>query len=226
MAQLFDQVAGKFAGDIDQAISSGSYVRGTLFVELARNAIAKGSYVLDYGCGPGRLSKLMEQLGLRVRGVDTSPGMIEQARMLIGPGSTLEFGAIDKAIEALPRNTYDAIVCSSVIEYVPDADELLQQFRASLRPGGTLVISFANATSYFRKQWQRQSGDNPMGPGQHHVWHWPEFERLLRTNGFEPTTQPLYYESPWDGRFWGPWFRKSAHVGSLGVLVAKARPSS
>lgn len=224
MTMLFDQVAGKFAGDIDQAISDGRYIRGELFVQLARQAIAPGSFTLDYGCGPGRLSRLMEGCGLRVRGVDTSPGMIEQAQKLVRPGSTMTFAAIEKAIDALPPATYDAIVCSSVIEYVPDADELLQQFRAALRPGGTLIISFANAASHFRKQWQRQAGDNPMGPGQHHVWTWPEFSALLERNGFRPVTQPLYYESPWDGRFWGPWFRRSAKVGSLGVLVAKAAP--
>lgn len=221
MTQLFDQVAGKFAGDIDRALSAGRYVRGEFFVELARQSIPRGSHVLDYGCGPGRLSALLEDCGLRVHGVDTSPGMIEQARALIKPGSSMTFKSITEAAEALPPATYDAVVCSSVIEYVPDADELLQLFRASMRPPGVLVISFANAASRFRQQWEKERENNPMGPGARHTWAWPQFKTLLQRNGFETVTEPLYFESPWDWRFWGKWFRRSARIGSLGVVVAR-----
>ena len=220
MTALFDQVAAKFAKDIDDVIQSGRYVRGDLFTELASRNLPAGCYVLDYGCGPGRLSGLLAARGFRVRGVDTSPGMIEQARTLIKPGSTMSFEAIQEAAEALPAKSFDAIVCSSVIEYVEDADGLLKLFRAALRGQGQLVISFANSSSYIRKRWQREAGGNPMGPGQHHVWTWPQFQDLLARNGFVARTAPLYYESPWDGHVWGKWARRSAQVGSLGVVVA------
>jgi 2-polyprenyl-3-methyl-5-hydroxy-6-metoxy-1,4-benzoquinol methylase len=220
MSTLFDQVAGKFADDIDDMIGCGRYVRGDIFIDLATRMLPPKAQVLDYGCGPGRLSGLLAARGFRVHGVDTSPGMIEQARTLIKPGSTLSFQPIQDPADALPANSFDAIVCSSVIEYVADADGLLRQFKAALRPQGHLVISFANATSYIRKQWQREAGGNPMGPGQHHVWTWQQFRKLLERNGFVAKTQPLYFESPWDRHVWGKWARRSAHVGSLGVTVA------
>lgn len=219
MTQLFDQLAAKFAGDIDDMIRCGRYVRGDLFVDLARRQFSKGAYVLDYGCGPGRLSGLLAKEGFRIRGVDTSPGMIEQANQLPNPDRRMSFQPIEDLSEALPPDTYDAIVCSSVIEYVADADGLLKQFGQSLHKGGRLLISFANASSYVRKRWQQEAG-NPMGPGQQHVWTWPQFRDLLQRNGFRPLTQPLYFESPWDGHFWGKWARRSSMGGSLGVLVA------
>jgi 2-polyprenyl-3-methyl-5-hydroxy-6-metoxy-1,4-benzoquinol methylase len=220
MSQLFDQVAGKFADDIDDMIGCGRYVRGDLFIDLARRKLPQGASILDYGCGPGRLSGQLASAGFTVKGVDTSPGMIEQARSLIKPGLSMSFQSIQDPAEALPAKTYDAIVCSSVIEYVADADKLLQQFKAALRPSGQLLISFANASSYIRKRWQREAGGNPMGPGQQHVWTWPQFRTLLQRNGFQPVTEPLYFESPWDRHAWGRWARRSSLVGSLGVLVA------
>ena len=221
MSQLFDEVAGKFANDIDQAMNAGNYVRGDLFVALAKSAIPAGAYILDYGCGPGRLSYLLARSGFKVRGVDTSEGMIQQARSLDSKGLKIEFEPIVKFDQALPANTFDAVVCSSVIEYVENADELLQGFHHSLRKPGVLIISYANGSSYFRKRWAREAGDNPMGPSQHHTWDWAGFRALLEKNGFQATTQPKFYESPWDSRPWGSWFRGSSYIGSLGVVAAR-----
>lgn len=218
----FDKLAGKFAADIDQAVGAGQYVRGNCFVSLARHWIPQGSSVLDYGCGPGRLGRQIQACGVRVTGVDTSADMIKQARTLVRPGDDLSFKVISHAEEASSDGPYDAIVCSSVIEYVPDADGLVRLFRSCLRGPGVLIISFANSRSYFRRRWEREASPNPMGPAQHHTWDMSAFKALLERNGFNVVTKPLYFESPWDGRFWGSWFRRAALVGSIGVVVAQA----
>lgn len=220
----FDRLAGKFAADIDQAVGAGHYVRGNYFAELVRRWIPAGSYVLDYGCGPGRLGRQIQACGVRVLGVDTSVDMISQARSQAEAGADLRFEVIADAQELSSEGPYDAIVCSSVIEYVPDADGLLQLFRSSLRAPGVLVISFANSRSVFRRRWEREPGDNPMGPAQHHTWDFAQFKALLERNGFRIVTRPLYFESAWDWRFWGRWFRRVALVGSIGVVVALATP--
>jgi 2-polyprenyl-3-methyl-5-hydroxy-6-metoxy-1,4-benzoquinol methylase len=218
----FDKLAGKFAADIDQAVGAGQYVRGNYFVRLVQRWIPQGSYVLDYGCGPGRLGRQIQSCGLRVMGVDTSADMIEQARSLVEPGADLSFKVISHAREASSDGPYDAIVCSSVIEYVPDAEGLLRLFRASLRGPGVLIISFANSRSFFRRRWERDLGSNPMGQAQHHTWDMAAFKALLERNGFKVVSKPLYFESPWDWRFWGHWFRRVALVGSIGIVVAQA----
>lgn len=225
MSQLFDEVAGKFAHDIDSAMRGGNYLRGQLFVGLAKKEIPAGGYVLDYGCGPGRLSLLLARLGFRVRGADTSGGMIAQACTLDRKTLNLEFQAIETLDEVLPSDTYDGIVCSSVIEYVPNVDELLRGFRRALRESGVLIISYANKSSLWRQHWNRVEAENPMGAGQHHVWNRREFEALLSRNGFRSVTPPKFFESPWDWRPWGPLFRNSPYVGSLGVLAARSLPT-
>ena len=136
MKHVFDQVASRFARSIDGTMRAGYYARGSHFIGLARHAFPGRGYVLDFGCGPGRLSLLLADAGFRVLGVDISHGMIAEARQLDTRGLPIEFASIDRAEEALVPSTYDGIVCSSVIEYVADADSLLQGFRHSLRKPG------------------------------------------------------------------------------------------
>ena len=226
MSQLFDEVAGKFALDIDSAMHGDNYVRGKLFVDLAQKTIPVGGYVLDYGCGPGRLSLLLARSGFRVRGADTSEGMVAQARTLDRTALSVDFETIEKSDEVLPPNTYDAIVCSSVIEYVPNADELLKGFHRALRKSGVLIISYANKSSLWRQHWNRAAAENPMGPSQHHVWNKQEFEALLTRNEFRIITRPKFFESPSDRWPWGALFRNSPYAGSLGVIVASASPTT
>jgi SAM-dependent methyltransferase len=221
MKQVFDQVANRFARSIDGSMEAGYYARGDLFVKLAKDALAPHGYLLDFGCGPGRLSLLLANAGFRILGVDTSPGMIAEANSLDRRDLPVKFATIETADDVLVPATYDGIICSSVIEYVAQADTLLQGFRRALRDSGALVISFANRASIFRWYWSRNATPNPMGAAQHHVWTWREFRSLLSRNGFAPITQPRFFEWPLgDGRF-GRTFRTVPYLGSIGVVVAR-----
>jgi SAM-dependent methyltransferase len=221
MKHVFDQTAAKFARSIDGTMRSGYYLRGKLFVDCAKTWLSTGAYVLDYGCGPGRLSLLLAEHGFKIRAVDTSPGMIAEARALQSHNATVEFETIAESREALPRDTYDGIVCSSVIEYIDDADRLLLEFREALRGSGALIISFANRASLFRWYWDRVAPPNPMGAAQHHVWVWKEFRSLLERNGFRAVTQPRYFEWAWDSRPLARVLQRVPLLGSIGVVVAK-----
>jgi SAM-dependent methyltransferase len=222
----FDEVAEKFTRATDDAIRENRYTRGTLILELAEQTIPPGGQVLDFGCGPGRMSLLLAQAGFRVRGVDISEGMIRNAYALCRDGLHLEFQAIDDAAEALTPASCDAIVCSSVIEYVRDPDKLLQQFRAALRNPGALIISYANRSSLCRWCWGAHASRNPMYVPHHRAWHGRGFRKLLARNGFRTIIRPKYYDFPYD---WvpGAWLlRRVSLAGALGVLAARPTNTS
>jgi ubiquinone/menaquinone biosynthesis C-methylase UbiE len=222
MRQMFDDLAERFTRETDHAMQHNAYTRGSLFVELAGRAIRPGDYVLDYGCGPGRLSHLLARSGFRVRGLDISEGMIAQARKLDRQGLDLQFEAIGAAAAPLEPESFDAIVCSSVIEYVPDPDEVLREFRRALRRSGVLIISYANRSSLWRRYWDENN--NPMYAPHNHSWHWRGFRALLARHGFRKTIGPKFYESPFDGRRCAPLLRRVPLVGALGVLAARPVP--
>jgi SAM-dependent methyltransferase len=202
---------------VDRLIDAGNYRRGELFLKAAVASVPPNGDILDYGCGPGRISALLARCGFRVRGIDPSTAMIAAARQQSLDGVHVEFQSCQVSA-AFPSGSYDAIVCSSVIEYVPDPDRFLQQFHAALRPQGILIISFANRRSFSRTMFQRR---NLHLQDQKHLWVWEEFRDLLSRNGFQSAPKPQYFESVCDRL--GPLssLSASAHVGALGLVVAR-----
>jgi SAM-dependent methyltransferase len=101
------------------------------------------SRILDYGCGYGRLSGELSQLGFRrVEGVDISPAMIGRARE---QWPDLRFSVISEA-SALDYadETFDAALLFAVLTCIPtDAGQrgLITELRRVLRPGAALYLS-------------------------------------------------------------------------------------
>jgi SAM-dependent methyltransferase len=222
MNELFDQVAEKFARETDRAMQINGYQRGALFLEMARRAVPARGRILDYGCGPGRLSLMLAREGFQVRGVDISAGMIAQARALDHDLPHLEFETLAASGDTFAPQGYEAIVCSSVIEYVVEPEELLRNFRRALKDSGVLIISFANKSSLWRKYVNREDPTtNPMYAPHHRSWRWREFRALLTRTGFRTEVGPMYFESPLDWKRWGHLFRRVPLAGSLGVLTAR-----
>src|SRR5262249_36523603 len=90
---LFDETAGIFAAGTDEQLAQNRYIRGERFAEAVLAVTPPSGYVLDYGCGPGRLARLIGQQGFRVHGVGPSRGMIEGARKLVVKGARVAFEA-------------------------------------------------------------------------------------------------------------------------------------
>jgi SAM-dependent methyltransferase len=216
----FDQIARTFAREVAEAIASGRYVRGDAFGALAARRLRRGAHVLDFGCGPGRLSLLLARAGFQVHGVDPSEGMIEQASRLPREGLALGFQRIPDH-GALATDAYDAVVCSSVIEYVAEPRDLLGGLHRALRPSGILIVSYANRSSFWRWYWRRSAPSNPLSAEQHHVWNWREFRRLLEESGFRALGRPRFFQSPLDRKPLDRLLGGVALGGSLGIVAAR-----
>jgi trans-aconitate 2-methyltransferase len=94
--------------------------------------------VVDLGCGPGELTRLLhERLGARsTLGVDSSPAMLEKARAHEGAG--LAFALGDLALP--PEGPFDVVFSNAALHWAPGHPALVARLASRLAPGGQLAF--------------------------------------------------------------------------------------
>lgn len=103
-----------------------------------------GASILDVGCGPGNVEKLLVESGkeFRILGIDLSEEMIKHARSnVVSPNVEFKVGDI-RNIE-LEVGRYDAVIASFCLPHLTDkeAEKLIQDISRVLRDGGRLYLS-------------------------------------------------------------------------------------
>ncbi len=97
--------------------------------------------VLEVGCGTGKNTLLLAQLGERVCAVDLSVGMLEQAKRKIKSERVL-FAVADLTKDwPCKTESVDLIVCNLVLEHVRDLTPIFSEAHRSLVAGGQFFIS-------------------------------------------------------------------------------------
>lgn len=114
--------------------------------------VARGSRILDAGCGPGRVGSELSARGHLVVGVDVDPKLIAAAKA-DHPGPTWLVGDLTELdLPALGiTEPFDAIVCAgNVLTFAAIAtrDQILGRFAAHLAPEGRAVIGFGAGRGY------------------------------------------------------------------------------
>jgi trans-aconitate 2-methyltransferase len=111
---------------------------------LERLELRGDEYVMDAGCGSGRVTaKLLERLpDGRVLCVDASEQMIGKAREALGERA--DYKVADLA-ELQVDQPVDAVFSTATFHWLPDHDRLFSRLHAALEPGGRLVAQCGGA---------------------------------------------------------------------------------
>ncbi len=131
-AAAFDSIAShrKEADIWDQALA------------LAVNHAPKRSAVLDLGAGTGACALTMARLGHRVTAVDIAPAMLEQLELrAAAEGLSIETLAADVETLTMPSGSVDLATMRNLLWTLPRPEQVLQNLRKALRPGGVLLIA-------------------------------------------------------------------------------------
>jgi SAM-dependent methyltransferase len=151
-----------FSNVYDDARRAESYARlefpGTYYLafrdipEIVRRHAA-GSRALDFGCGAGRSTRFLGQLGLDVVGVDISADMIAQARKR-DPGGDYRL-LPEGDLSAFEDGRFDLALSAFTFDNVPSLEMKERLFRGlarTLRPGGTL-INLVSSPDIYVNEW-------------------------------------------------------------------------
>lgn len=105
-------------------------------------AVRGGEAVLDLCCGQGVLVRHLLAAGAgHVLGVDASGKLIGAARQRYGGEKNATFLRADACVPGdWTDGSFDAAACVMAVHDVPDADGLMNNIAAALKPGGRAVI--------------------------------------------------------------------------------------
>jgi 2-polyprenyl-6-hydroxyphenyl methylase/3-demethylubiquinone-9 3-methyltransferase len=106
----------------------------------------EGKTVFDVGCGAGLLAEPLARLGAQVTAIDAAPELIEVARAHAA-GQCLAIDYRAAAVEDI-EGQFDLITSLEVIEHVADPRAFIAALARRLAPGGLLILSTPNATSW------------------------------------------------------------------------------
>lgn len=120
------------------------------FVHALGEHLTPPAKVLDFGCGSGDISRACLSAGYRVHGADRSPGMVEKARSA-GIDASFDVISADNPL-TLPygEGQFDAVIASSVLEYVDDPRQCLAELRRVCRRDGWLLCTVPNTRHTLR----------------------------------------------------------------------------
>ena len=151
-AQFHSQIAQNF--DALYSNSPAFQERFNVWTKILDKHIPEKSKVLDLGCGSGVFSfYLAMQKHCPVTGIDGAENMI---RMCEARRKSLELeqarfiqADIPLSNDLLPER-FDAVISSSVLEYIDDLGAVLKDIDGRLEKGGVFIVSFPNKNSVYR----------------------------------------------------------------------------
>ena len=128
-------------------------------VDISYFPLSPGQRVLDLGCGEGRHVISMNVLnGADAVGVDLSLNDLSTAQdrreelvEMVEPDGQADYDALfavlaGNALELpFPDNAFDAVICSEVLEHIPDYRGALAEIFRVLKPGGRFCASVPRA---------------------------------------------------------------------------------
>jgi SAM-dependent methyltransferase len=121
-----------------------------LTVDLRSLNLKNGDHVLDLGCGEGRhLHAMYYDAKVHAVGVDLSFDDVVKTRQGFerypdtseNEGQAFSLTVANALTLPFADDAFDKIVCSEVLEHIPDYKSALNEIERILKPGGVLAVS-------------------------------------------------------------------------------------
>jgi SAM-dependent methyltransferase len=186
------------------------------------NKHVKGSQAIDFGCGSGRSSRFLSNLGFEVIGLDNSAEMLEFAKEK-DPNGNYQL-VKDGEYDHLGLESYDLIQAIFTFDNIPDVDlrtQILGSLKKLLVNSGTFIL-LASTPEIYTNEWcsfstkdfpenrKAKSGDLVQGimtdvedkrPVTDTIWFHHDYEKLFQAVDFNIASiyRPLGLENePYD----------------------------
>jgi SAM-dependent methyltransferase len=146
----YDRIYGAYAPYYDDFMEHPAYPSWVRRLEaLSLSVRPRGASALDAGCGTGKSTEPLLELGYEVTGCDACPQMLARARAKVGTRARL----LHADLTRLPQlGSFDYLSClNDVVNYLLHPKELeaaLRALRANLAADGVLVFDTSTQALY------------------------------------------------------------------------------
>lgn len=121
---------------------SNSNLTRDLDGQIVRETLAgrKFEHILEIGCGTGKNTTYLAEIGRNIHALDFSAGMIEKAQAKVR-ADHVRFETADLTKRWICEDgKYDLIVCCLVLEHIQDLGHIFAEAARVLVPGGIFLI--------------------------------------------------------------------------------------
>lgn len=180
-------------------------------INIASLQLAPHSIVLDLGCGEGRHShaSAWHFPNVQTVGVDLNHKDLTCARdkgddffASIQQSPLLSYACSDGTQLPFQNQTFDAVICSEVLEHIPDYRAMLDEIQRVLKPGGIFAASVPRAWPE-RICWQLSAAYHQVEGGHVRIFNGNALAKYIEGLGFLQTRR--YYAHALHSIYW--WLR-------------------
>lgn len=189
IAADYDRVAVEYARHLYGELAEKPFDRR--FLDRFAAAVGAGR-VCEVGCGPGQVSRYLDERGCDVFGIDISPRTIQLAQTL---NRTIDFRVADlRALATTERDLGGIVSFYSLIHLnAAELTDALTELRRTLRAGGWLALAVHEGTETRRPE---ELWGIPISLQFNFFTH-DQIADALRASGF--TIKALTHRAPYPG---------------------------
>ena len=99
---------------------------------------------MDFGCGSGRNTRAMAEMGFDICAMDYNPACIELTKQKLGVYKRIEYVVNEELSVKASKNAFDAVVANGVLFYLNRVNEqkLLEELSRALKMGGIMHADY------------------------------------------------------------------------------------
>jgi len=169
---------------------------------VTRNLLASRRFdsILELGCGTGKNTVFLVQVGERVHALDFSEGMVQKAREKVETENVrFEMADLTKRWPC-EDNAYDLITCNLVLEHIRDLAHISSEAARTLRTNGLFLVNELHPfRQYSGSKARFANGDNVIHVDAF-VHHISDFMQAAEINGLKLEKFNEYWHEEDEGK--------------------------
>ncbi|MEW6405570.1 MAG: class I SAM-dependent methyltransferase [Chloroflexota bacterium] len=139
--------------------------------------------ILEIGCGTGKNTVLLAQIGKYVQAVDFSQGMIEKAREKV-KAANVKFAMANITEKwTCEADSFDLIVCNLVLEHIENLVFVFSEAARTLKNQGLFIVNELHPFRQYEGKKARFAGENGVTEIPAFIHHITDFMKAAEAGG-------------------------------------------